>query len=57
VDTQTRSAVKLVTFKIITVAVTVPITGLGTALMIHLLTAICFYVHERVWNKINWGKK
>ena len=55
-DTQTRSIVKMITFKILTVGVTIPITGLGTALWIHALTTICFYVHERVWNKIKWGR-
>jgi uncharacterized membrane protein len=55
-DSQTRSIVKMVSFKILTVAVTIPITGLGTALVIHVLTTSCFYVHERVWNKIKWGQ-
>jgi uncharacterized membrane protein len=47
----------MVSFKILTIAVTIPITGLGTALIIHFLTTICFYVHERIWNRINWGTK
>jgi uncharacterized membrane protein len=55
-DLQKRSIVKMVSFKILTIAVTIPITGLGTALAVHALTTICFYVHERIWNKINWGQ-
>ena len=57
IETNIRSIAKMITFKILTVAVTVPITGLNNALLIHTLTTICFYLHERAWNKVKWGRK
>ena len=56
-DTTKRSVVKTLFFKIITTAVTAMITGLGNALFIHALMTIIYLVYERVWNRIDWGRK
>ena len=31
-------------------------TGLGNAVIIHIVLAIVHYVMERVWLKLKWGK-
>ena len=29
----------------------------GFATVLHLLLSIDYYIHERIWLKINWGKE
>ena len=29
----------------------------GFAIVLHLLLSIDYYIHERIWLKIEWGKK
>ncbi len=61
-----RSLAKTITWRIIasidTFIIAWVITGSwqlgGSIAIIEVLTKIIFYyVHERVWNKINWGKR
>lgn len=56
-DTVKRSIVKTIFFKIVTTSVTACITGLGKALIIHLLMTIIYLIYELVWRKIKWGTK
>jgi len=35
---------------------TIPFTGLSTAILIHVILTVAHYIHERVWLKIKWGK-
>lgn len=64
-ETHKRSIIKAITFRIIaTTAITIAaffITGswacAGTIGLVDLvLKLILYYLHERVWNKIRWGK-
>jgi hypothetical protein len=55
-ETNKRSIVKTIVFKIITTSVTAMITGLGNALFIHALMTIIYLLHEWGWNKVNWGR-
>ena len=57
-DTKKRTALKTLTFKILTTGVTYMIThNLAGALMIHAAMTLCFIGHERIWNMVKWGKK
>ncbi len=65
-DTRKRSIAKIITWHIIaptfTLAIIYFFTGQFIASTKATLTALAvgmlmFYVHERVWNKIKWGKK
>lgn len=65
-DTQTRSIVKSITYRILIVISVFVITFVTTgrwdlAAGITGITAISgtiiYYVHERVWSLIHWGKK
>jgi adenylylsulfate kinase len=31
--------------------------ALGFMIVSNIYTSIAYYVHERLWNKIGWGKK
>lgn len=62
----TRSIVKSVSWRIIGTADTIAISWLITGTLefalsigfVELITKMVLYtVHERLWNKINWGKK
>ncbi len=64
-DTHYRTVVKTITYRIVIVIsifiVTYITTGeIGDALAITSITAvtgtILYYIHERVWNSIHWGK-
>lgn len=54
-ETHSRSLLKTVTYRALGILATVPFTGVSTALWIHLVLAVIYYVHERLWLKISWG--
>ena len=56
-DTVKRSVVKTIFFKLITTSITACFTGIGSAILIHLILTIVYLVYERLWNNIQWGKK
>jgi uncharacterized membrane protein len=55
-ETHKRTIARTVCWRIVATLITIPITGLSTAILIHLLLVIVHYFHERVWIKIKWGK-
>lgn len=54
-DTLKRSIVKTILFKIITTSITAYFTGIGEAILIHLILTLVYLIYERVWSRINWG--
>lgn len=56
-DTMKRSIVKTFFFKLVTTSITAMITGLGNAIVIHVAMTIIYIIYERIWNRINWGRK
>ena len=34
-----------------------PMTGLKVAIGATIINSIIYYIHERAWNKANWGKE
>jgi len=61
----TRSLAKAVTYRILILildlAVVYILTGrieiaLGFMLISNIYTSIAYYVHERIWNRTEWGK-
>lgn len=55
-DTVFRSIVKTIFFKLITTSITAIFTGIGNAIMIHLILTVVYLVYERIWNRIGWGR-
>jgi uncharacterized membrane protein len=56
IETHKRTIARTVGWRIIATVMTIPFTGLSTAISIHILLTVAHYVHERVWLKIKWGK-
>ena len=55
-ETHTRTVARTMSYRIIAMLITALWTGLGNAVIIHIVLAIVHYVMERVWLKINWGR-
>lgn len=56
-DTPKRSLVKTLIFKIITTSITALFVGLSGAITIHLILTAVYLIYERIWNRIDWGRK
>jgi adenylylsulfate kinase len=63
---RSRSLLKAITYRLIIIVLDVTaiylLTGkldvaLGFMLVSNIYTSIAYYGHERLWNKIGWGKK
>jgi len=55
-ETKTRTLIRAVTFRMIALAVTIPIVGLKIALGIQLILLVAYYIHERIWMRVEWGR-
>ena len=55
-ETHTRTVARTISYRIIAMLITALWTGLGNAVIIHIVLAIVHYAMERVWLKINWGR-
>ena len=51
-----RTVVRAVTYRIIALLITALWTGLGNAIIIHIILTAIHYAHERIWLKIKWGR-
>jgi adenylylsulfate kinase len=65
-ETQKRTIVRMITYRLTAWAFTIFWTWLimgdlakstGFATTLHLLLSIDYYIHERIWLKIKWGRK
>ena len=55
-ETHSRTLARTISYRIAALLITALWTGLGDAVLIHIVLATLHYVMERVWLKINWGK-
>jgi uncharacterized membrane protein len=55
-ETHTRTVARTISYRIIAMLITALWTGLGNAVIIHIVLAGVHYVMERVWLKIKWGR-
>ena len=55
-ETHARTVARTISYRIIAMLITALWTGLGNAVIIHIVLAAVHYVMERVWLKINWGR-
>ena len=62
----TRSLVKAVTYRIIIIILDFTVIYLLTGrfdlafwfmVVSNIYTTIAYYIHERIWNRIEWGRK
>jgi adenylylsulfate kinase len=63
-ETKTRTAVRMVTYRLSAWLLTIPITywftgslrdALGSSTLLHIVLSIDYFVHERIWLKVKWG--
>ena len=54
-ETHIRTIVRTLSYRLLALAITALWTGLGDAVLIHIVLAILQYITERVWLKIKWG--
>jgi uncharacterized membrane protein len=64
-DTVLRSLVKTMIYRIFIVLLTCvifvmsgldPVTAITDSIAINILYVVCYYINERIWNNIKWGK-
>jgi uncharacterized membrane protein len=64
-ETHRRTIVRMITYRLTAWLLTVPImywlTGnleesVGGSVLIHIVLSLDYYIHERIWLKIKWGK-
>lgn len=55
-ETHFRTLVRTISYRITALLITAFWTGLGSAIIIHLILTAVHYFFERIWLKINWGK-
>jgi hypothetical protein len=55
-ETHTRTVARTISYRIIAMLITALWTGLGNAVIIHIVLAAVHYVMERAWLKIKWGR-
>ena len=65
-DTHARSLVKSLSYRILGTAITVIGIGVATGdwalassvgVFINLIKILSYYTHERIWERIRWGRK
>jgi uncharacterized membrane protein len=55
-ETHKRTIARTVSYRIAALLITAIWTGLGDAILIHIVLATLHYIMERIWLKIKWGK-
>jgi uncharacterized membrane protein len=64
-ETAVRSLVKTVIYRIVITVLTAVVfillgadteNAIGESVVINIFYAVCYYINERIWNKIKWGK-
>ena len=65
-DTKARSVVKSITWRIIATTMTMAFSyiwlkdissSLMLALSVNFVKSFVYYLHERIWNALNWGTR
>lgn len=56
-ETKLRTITRGLTYRFFGIVITALWTGLASSLAIHLILTILYYIHERIWLKIEWGRE
>lgn len=56
-ESHTRTIIKSITWRIVATLVTAAFTGLSGAIIINIWMTVAYYIHERLWLKLSWGKQ
>lgn len=55
-ESHKRTWARAISYRLIATLITALFTGISTAIVLHLILTAIYYVHERVWLKVKWGK-
>ena len=55
-ETKKRTVVRTLGYRVLALLITALWTGLGDAVLIHIVLATMHYFYERLWLKVKWGK-
>ena len=56
-ESHKRSIVKSITWRIIATLIAAYWVGFQIAILMNIVQTIAYYIHERIWVKIDWGRK
>jgi uncharacterized membrane protein len=64
-ETHSRTIARMISYRISAWLLTVPLTylltsdweqALGGSAILHIVLTLDYYIHERIWLKIKWGR-
>lgn len=55
-ETRTRTIAKAVTWRIVATVIAFYWVGFTAAIVLNLVQTVAYYIHERLWIRINWGR-
>lgn len=56
-ETHKRSIVKSITWRVIATLIAAYWVGFEVAIIMNIVQTIAYYIHERLWVRIDWGRK
>jgi uncharacterized membrane protein len=65
-ETHARTIARMISYRLTALLLTIPLTYLltdnwetafGGSIILHLVLTLDYYIHERIWLKIAWGKR
>ncbi len=56
-ETHKRSIVKSITWRAIATLIAAYWVGFEIAILMNIVQTIAYYIHERLWVHINWGRQ
>ena len=56
-ETKLRTIARGLTYRFFGILITAVWTGLEASLMIHVILSVLYYIHERLWLKVKWGRE
>jgi uncharacterized membrane protein len=56
-ETHKRTITRTLSYRFTALLITSYLIGLNDAIVVHIILATWQYILERIWLKINWGKK
>jgi uncharacterized membrane protein len=56
-ETHKRSIVKSITWRVIATLIAAYWVGFEIAILMNIVQTIAYYIHERLWVHINWGRQ
>lgn len=55
-ETHKRTLARAISYRIIATGITAFFTGVGAAIVLHVILTLVHYAMERMWLKVKWGR-